>query len=369
MIVADLAAVVGGVALVLWTLASAIKTVVVPRAYQSSLTRVHFVTWRRVFDLVARPSRSFAARDGVMALYSPVALVTLPAQWVSLVVVGFTAIDWGTGVRPLTEAFVTSGSSLLTLGFVRPPGTWRVLIAFAEAAIGLVLVSLMISYLPTIYGAFSRRESLVGMLEVRAGLPPSPAELLTRYSRVRMIDAIDDDLFRPWEAWFVDVEESHTSHPSLVHFRSPHPERSWITAAGCVLDTAALAASVLDRPYNARGPLMMRTGFFCLRRIADFYAIPYDPDPAPDAPISVSRREFDLLCVELEAAGVPLKADRDQAWRDFAGWRVNYDAVLLQLCALVMAPPARWSSDRMPDPPKHRLRPTRRTRVASTTVR
>ena len=44
---------------------------------------------------------------------------------------------------------------------------------FVEAVIGLGLVSLMISYLPTIYGAFSRREALVGMLEVRAGLPPS----------------------------------------------------------------------------------------------------------------------------------------------------------------------------------------------------
>ncbi len=69
--------------------------------------------------------------------------------------------------------------------------------------------------------------------------------------------------------------------------------------------------------------------------------------------------------VELQAAGVPLKADRDKAWQDFAGWRVNYDAVLLQLCALVMAPPARWSSDRMPPRPKVRLRPTRRSKVSA----
>ncbi|MFN8022629.1 MAG: hypothetical protein U0Q03_13970 [Acidimicrobiales bacterium] len=369
MIVAEVAAVVVGVALVLYTLGSAVKTVVVPRAYQSGLTRIHFVVWRRIFDVVAKPGRSFAERDAVLALYAPIGLVTLPAQWVTLVVIGFCAVDWGTGVQPLTEALVTSGSSLLTLGFVRPPGTWRVLIAFAEAGIGLVLVSLMISYLPTIYGAFSRREALVGMLEVRAGLPPSPAELLVRYQRVRLLDQLDEDLFRPWESWFVDVEESHTSHPALVHFRSPHPERSWITAAGCVLDTAALAASVLDRPYNARGPLMMRTGFFCLRRVSDYFGLPYDPDPAPDAPISVTRREFDNLCVELQAAGVPLKADRDKAWADFAGWRVNYDAVLLQLCAMVMAPPARWSSDRMPPRPKPKLRPTRRSRVAGTAIR
>jgi hypothetical protein len=43
---------------------------------------------------------------------------------------------------------------------------------------------------------------------------------------------------------------------------------------------------------------------------------------------------------------LPLVADRDQAWRDFNGWRVNYDRVLIALAGLVMAPPAPWSSDR-----------------------
>jgi hypothetical protein len=259
-------------------------------------------------------------------------------------------------VDPLSEAFATSGSSLLTLGFIRSDGTWRVAIEFAEALIGLGLVSLMISYLPTIYGAFSRREVMVGLLEVRAGLPPSPAELLTRYSRIGWLAKIDDDLFAPWESWFADIEETHTSQPALVFFRSPHPERSWITAAGCVLDTAALTTSLVERPRDAQPDVMMRSGFFALRRIADVFSLPYDPSPAPTDPISVTRREFDLLCVELEAAGVPLKADRDRAWQSFAGWRVNYDAVLLGLCALVEAPPGRWSSDRPAAARRIRLR-------------
>ena len=146
----------------------------------------------------------------------------------------------------------------------------------------------------------------------------------------------------------MDVEESHTSQPSLVFFRSPHPERSWITAAGCVLDTAAIKASTIDMPRNAQTDLVLRTGFFALRRIADYFAMEYDPDPTADSPISVTRREFDLLCEELRTTDIPLKADLDQAWRDYCGWRVNYDAVLIQLCGLVMAPPAQWSSDRVP---------------------
>lgn len=349
MVLGRIAAAAAGTALVLWTLISAIKTVVLPRASASFLTRLHFRLIRAVFDRFASPKRSFTKRDAVMALYAPVSLVLLPGVWVVLTIVGFTGIFWSTGVDPLSEAFTTSGSSLLTLGFVRPEGVGRVVLSFGEAGIGLGLVSLLISYLPTIYGAFSRREALVGMLEVRAGLPPSPSELLRRYQLIGWMDNIEVDLFEPWEKWFVDVEESHTTQPSLVFFRSPHPERNWLTAAGCVLDTAAIVASTLDVPRSAQCDIMIRTGFFTLRRIADFYGVPYDPAPAPTDSISVSQHEFDLLCEELSSAGIPLKPDLQQAWVDYAGWRVNYDAVLVQLCALVMAPPALWSSDRMPE--------------------
>ncbi len=362
MIVAQVVVAVAGSVLVVWTLLAALRTVVVPRAVIPSLTRLHFVAIRKVFHRFAGPKRSFESRDATMSLYAPLALVSLPATWVFMVLTGFTAIFWGTGVRPVTEALASSGSSLFTLGFVRTRGTPRIALEFMEAGIGLGLISLMISYLPTIYTAFSRRETLVGMLEVRAGLPPSPAELLTRYTRIGWLDRIDEDVFERWETWFIDIEESHTSQPSLVFFRSPHPERSWITAAGCVLDTAAIVASTLDRPRNASSDIMIRSGFLALRRIADSFQIPYDPDPSPTDPITISRREFDLLCVELRALDVPMKRDLDQAWRDFSGWRVNYDQVLVRLCALTMAPPAKWSSDRVAqlDLPKLRFRRRRR---------
>ncbi len=335
-----------GASLAIWTLASAVKTVVLPRASSSVLTRAIFIGMRRLFDLAAPAKRSFEVRDRVLALYAPLSLLALPVMWVALVLVGFSGLFWGMNVNPYSEAFLVSGSSLLTLGFDRPTGMARQIVAFSEAGIGLGVVSLMISYLPSIYSNFSRREALVGMLEVRAGLPPSPSVLLVRYQRIGWGDRVAEDLFERWEAWFIDVEESHTSQPSLVFFRSPHPERSWITAAGCVLDIAALATSTLDSEHDARADVLLRTGFFCLRRICNYYQLPYPRDPAPGDPISITREEYDEVCAELEAAGIGLKPDRDQAWRDFAGWRVNYDAALLGLCTLVVAPPSKWSSDR-----------------------
>jgi Fe-Mn family superoxide dismutase len=63
----------------------------------------------------------------------------------------------------------------------------------------------------------------------------------------------------------------------------------------------------------------------------------------------------DAVVDELAETGVPIIDDRDQAWRDFAGWRVNYDAVLVHLAHVVRAPQAMWSSDRRIDPVRQRI--------------
>jgi hypothetical protein len=219
--------------------------------------------------------------------------------------------------------------------------------AFTEAAMGLFLLALLITYLPSLYSAFQRREAGVSKLEVRAGVPPSGVYLIELAWTVGRMETLHD-LWASWEDWFVDVDESHSSFPALAFFRSPHPEESWVTAAGAILDGASLYVSSVD--VGARTPepeFMIRSGYLCLRHIADFFGLPVDDDPAPTDPISVEREEFDAAYGRLSAAGVPMKPDRDQAWRDFAGWRVNYDAALLGLARLTMAPPAAWSSDRV----------------------
>jgi hypothetical protein len=113
-----------------------------------------------------------------------------------------------------------------------------------------------------------------------------------------------------------------------------------------VLDAASLTLSTVDVPADSRAALCIRAGYLALRRIADYLNIPYYANPDPDEPISVTREEFGAACGRLESAGVPLKPDRDQAWRDFAGWRVNYDRVLLDLAGLIVVPDSPWAGDR-----------------------
>ena len=244
----------------------------------------------------------------------------------------------------MRHAFTDSVSSLTTLGFSQPNDLPAVVLAFTEAGLGLTLLALLITYLPSLYTAFSRRESAVAMLEVRAGTPPFGATILERYARIGWLGGLSV-IWEQWQTWSVEVSETHTSFAALNYFRSPHPDQSWITAAGAVLDAAALASSTLN-DHDPDAELCVRAGYVALRRIADYFAVPYDPDPDPGDAISVAREEYDEVYDRLAAAGIDLKPDREQAWKDFVGWRVNYDVVLITLCALVIAPYAPWSSDR-----------------------
>jgi hypothetical protein len=334
-----------GLAIVVAVFGSALRTVVLPRGIPARITRFVFLIMRSLFRLRARPSLPYEQRDRIMALYAPFSLIVLLLVWIATVLLGYAAMYWGLGGRSLQDAFLLSGSSLLTLGFGRPQGVPSTILVFTEAALGLILLALLITYLPSIYGVFSRREHMVAGMDLRGGSPPSAVEVLKRSWRVDGFKTLGT-LWRRGEQWFLELMETHTSFPAVVFFRSPVPEHSWVTAAGAILDSASLLLSAVDRPPDPDAAYCVRAGYLALRRVADFFRIPFNPDPGPDEPISILKDEFDEACDELAAGGVPLRGDRDQAWREFVGWRVNYDRIIIALAGLTMAPYAPWSSDR-----------------------
>jgi hypothetical protein len=352
------AAACSGIALVAYTIATTIRVFVLPRGENAWLSRQVFRFVYQIFLLAAYKKKTYLERDAIFALFAPVVLLIQPVIYMTLFAIGFTPLYWAIDKRPLSlfsleEAFFLSGSSLTTLGFaaVDAHNSFLQMIAFSEAALGMIFVALLIAYMPTIYSAFSQRETQVAMLEVRAGSPPDGVTMITRVFRNSGNHEALDPLWERWEQWFAQIEESHTSLVALVFFRSPMPDRHWVTAAGAVLDAAALLDSTVDVPRSVASVLCIRAGYVSLRRIADFFGfIPYNSSPSPDDPVSIGQDEFDDAYDALQEAGVPVKADREQAWRDYAGWRVNYDRVLLGLARLTSAPYAPWSSDRsLPD--------------------
>jgi hypothetical protein len=339
---------VGGVLIVLGTLFSAVRATILPRGVQSNMSRVVIAGVRALFRLGIGRSASYERRDRVMAMLGPVALLALLATWLVCILAGYTLMYLAVTDRSLTRSIELSGSSIFTLGTTTDPHLGPLLLSYTEAGLGLLLVALLITFLPSIYGAFSRRESGVSLLQVRAGSPPRAPTMLIRYHRIEEAQYRLTELWRQWEAWFTDIEETHTTFPVLVLFRSPQPERSWITSAGALLDGASFWAAAIEHPKDPDVQLCIRAGFLALRRIADIYKVAYDDEPSPGDPISVSRQEWEEAMDEMHAAGMPLKPDRDGAWEAWKGWRVNYDVVLLNLARLVEAPLTPWVSDRSP---------------------
>jgi len=333
-----------GIAVLLLTAASVFGTLVVPRATAPRLTVLITGVVRRGFLLVTDRVDDYLARDRIEALNGPALLIGLLVAWVGLVFLGYALLFWPF-VDSFGSALQITGSSMFTLGFETPRGTAPVALAFLCAMSGLVIVALQIAYLPTLYAAFNRRETLVTMLAFLGGVPAWGPEILIRHELIDNKERLGW-FYERWTEWAADVSESHTTYPQLLYFRSPKALRSWVVGLLAVLDAAALQLSLspITAPASAR-PLL-RMGYVALRDLAGTLGITVDPDPDPADPIQLSRAEFDDAVERLRSVGWKLERDQDEAWRHFHGWRVNYEAAAYGLALRLDAPPALWSGPR-----------------------
>jgi hypothetical protein len=346
---------------------SAVRTIVVPRGVPDRLSRAVF----RVLDAPtawragrASSSGQLDRRTAGLAIYL---LMALLVTWLTAVLLAGTGMQWALGGGSAGRAFAASASALTTLGVLSGPGDASAA-AYVEAVLGVGLLALVIGYLPSLYSAFSRREALVTKLAMRTGLPPSGPVIVRSLWHPAGPQTVLSETWQAWEDWFVDVSETHTSFPVLAFFRSPQTAKSWITAAGAILDAASLALAAVDVDWGPETTHCLHAGIISLRHVADFYGIPYQRG-AGDATIAVTHDEVIAACQELTAAGVPVLGDLDVAYDQFRTRRSDYEDVLLALCAYVYAPPAPWSSDKVvaprARPPIVRLGPGSLGRVAN----
>jgi hypothetical protein len=350
-VVRDLLAAVG-VLLIATTGWSVLGTVVVPRRIRSRLPRAVAIAVDAIFHHLADRCDSYEARDRILAAQAPIQLIMQMVAWLAAFEVGFSFLLWPfVGDAGLGGAFELAGSSLCTLGYLAPHDGAPIGLSDLAALIGLGTVALQIGYLPTLYAAFNRREALVTLLDSRAGVPSWGPELLARshYGLGAGVSAVSElpGLFEEWERWSADIAESHTTYLTLVNFRSPRALSSWLTAQLAVLDAAALYLSLLpNAPRAITARLCLRGGFTCLTEIARArgFAIPDEADPNDG--IALTYEEFVEAIERLAAVSFPLERANEEAWLDFVGWRVNYEAAAYAIARAIDAPPAMWSGPR-----------------------
>lgn len=335
----------GGIVLVVATLASVVGTLVVPRAIPSRLVWLVGNGVNGFLRVLCLPFRRYETKDRVLSRHGALWLLALLAAWLSALCVGYALLIWSVSPVSFAYALQESGSSLVTLGFVSPRSPGSTVVGVVAGASGLVIVALQIAYLPVLYDAFSRRETMITTLQSRAGVPAWGPEILWRHQRVDIVDSLGA-FYADWEKWCADVAETHATYPVLIYFRSPHHLRSWVTGLIAVLDSAAMYLSLSPKHAPSEARLCLRMGFTCFREIADVLRLEFDPDPAPDTPLRLTFEEFSLGVELVREAGLPIERDAAAAWPHFRGWRVNYESVAYAIADRVVAAPGPWTGKR-----------------------
>lgn len=343
-------AIVGGL-LVITAARSVIQTIIVPRPANRWLIRSVDQCVNAAFWMITKAFRDYRQRDRVLASQAAAILLVQLITWLACFFVGYALLLWPFQNEGITHAFTTAGPALWFIGDSHVTGAWERTIQDIASLTGLVTITLQISYLPTLYAAFNRRETDIALLNARAGVPSWGPELLARthYALGSGSSTVDTlpDLYEQWERFAADIAESHTTYLPLVRFRSPRPLSSWVTALLAVLDSAALYLALSpDAAPTVPARLCLRSGFSCLGEIARAMRlkVPESPDPAEG--ISLSYEEFLDAVGRMKEVDFPIERPADEAWPDFVGWRVNYEQAAYAIAYAVDAVPAMWSGPR-----------------------
>jgi hypothetical protein len=361
-----MAAVVGGL-LVLAAAISVVGTLIVPRPVGSWLTRFVDKAVNGTFRIATAPVKSYRRRDRIFAAEAAVLLLAQLGAWLIVFYLGYALLFWPF-VPDITDALVTAGPGLWGIGGVgsaEVTGAGPRIIQDLSALSGIITITLQISYLPTLYGSFSRREAEIALLTARAGVPSWGPELLarTRYALGSGLSTIDTlpDLYERWEAWAADVAESHTTYLPLVRFRSPKPRNSWVVSLLAVLDSAALYLALAPGSVpEVQARLCLRSGLICLGEVARAMGLDVPQADAPDmtAGLALTYDEFLEAVQRLKEVEFPIEREPEEAWTEFVGWRVNYETAAYAIAFAVHAVRAPWSGPRRhPDPVIYPLRP------------
>jgi hypothetical protein len=211
----------------------------------------------------------------------------------------------------------------------------------------VIIVALMIGYLPTIYSSYQQREQAVNNLDELTGAQPDGVKVVDAYVNIFGPTRLGE-LWQTWISWFADLATSGSTLSGELYLRSSRWDRSWITAAGAMLDAAALVESSMDLSTDPAADRLVRLGSRALRQVLEPLSLRCPEQPKwPETPINITQQEFEEAYDHLQKSGLPMKSDKSAAWAAFAQHRVQYECPLMTLVRLKKPPRGcRWTTDR-----------------------
>src|SRR5258706_3160210 len=270
------------------------------------------------------------------------------AIWAFALVLAFAMLHWAAGsslnVSGGPATFRTdlylSGTTFFTLGLgdVTPRTALARVITVAEGGMGFGYLAIVISYLPTMYTAFSQREINISLLDARAGSPPTAGELLRRHSHVHGFNILTRYL-QEWEIWCAQLMESHLSYPVLCYFRSQHDNQSWLAAFTTVLDTCALVMVGVDGAPVWQARMTFAMARHAVVDIAQVFRT--KPKGVYDCSLRLSSAKLDRLRLILKENGIQMRSGPETEQR-LDELRLMYEPYVAALSEWLLMPLPPW---------------------------
>ena len=156
-------------------------------------------------------------RSSFLSLFGPLSILILFGIWAAGLILGFACLHWSLGTplkrsgkRPGLEVYsYFSGVTFFTLGYGDSRRAGRGTVpGGGRDGHRLGFLAVVISYLPVLYQAFSRREVTISLLDARAARRRRPARCSTvaRHGDIALLDRF----LAEWERWAAEVLESHS---------------------------------------------------------------------------------------------------------------------------------------------------------------
>jgi len=344
-------ALLAGVACVCIVLVDAFETIILPRRATGRfrLTRIFYIATWKPWRFFARRMRNPRKRETAFSFYGPLSLIVLLVVWAGTMVTGFGLMYFGLG-SPFNDAaqkpgllsdLYVSGTTLFTLGLgdVTPRAPWVRPLITLESGMGLGFLAVVMGYFPVLYGAFSRREVSISLLDARAGSPPTAVELLRRHSFKGAEQALAL-LLTEWERWSAELLESHISYPLLCYFRSQHTNQSWLSALTAILDTSALLISGVTSQEARQAQLTFAMARHAVVDLAQIFSL----EPVNDAPDRLPAERYEKLRDALCETGLSVCRDQFSIER-LRVMRALYEGYAEALSRYLLMPLPPWLAD------------------------
>ncbi len=344
-------ALIVGIVCLFAVLLDAFQTIILPRRATGRfrLTRIFYIATWKPWVFLTKRFCNMRKRETAFSYYGPMSLIFLLATWAGAMVFGFALVYYSLGSPfndPAQRAgfmsdLYVSGTTLFTLGLgdVVPHLGFVRGIVILEAGTGFGLLAVVMGYFPVLYGAFSRREVSISLLDARAGSPPTAAELMRRHSYEGAEQALSL-LLVEWERWSAELLESHISYPLLCYFRSQHTNQSWISALTSVLDTSALLIAGVRGHEARQAQLTFAMARHALVDLSQIFSLV----PVRNAPDRLAPEQYEKLYALLCKSGVSVCRD-GASYERLTDMRALYEGYAEALSDFLCMPLPPWIAD------------------------